>query len=259
MSYLMRSSSKFGICTAAFAALVLTAGMAAAQEPTLDIDPVECLPNQKNGLAAATVADVPAGGEVRLYFRRLNPIGSFYWVEMHPAADADRYWSAFPRPEDRRQEPLTDEWWQILADRDWVDGRDRAWFEDYFEDQQHELAEFYVSVHDASGIEVRKAATRLAEVWDAEDCETRLTLRESGWSQNLTIGETTQAQIDKPVFHWLCDGVVTRISSRGLWRADQYCRGCVVAGRLFPIASGAAGAVSASIIEHPAEASPTTP
>jgi len=246
------------------ATVIVAASMApaiAADVPTFDVSEVECLPLEQNRVLAATLGGLEGGDTARLYFRRLNPVGAFYYDAMAPAGTG-KFWTTFPRPEDRRQQPLTDEWWEILQTRDWmkVDGRDRDWLEDHLRDQDQEAAEYYVAVYDAAG-EVRgRSATFLTSV-RANDCFEQLTPKQSGWADNLTIGETSVAQANKEIFHWLCQGIVTRIDTEDILHPDEYCRACVVGlGFVPPLASVATGVVSGAIIEHPpSEASPRQP
>ena len=239
-----------------FGALVATS--ASGQPPSVAPGELECLPLEDNGALAATVRQQPGGSSVRLYFRRLNPVGAFYYDQMIASGNG-QYWSVFPKPEDREQNQLTDEWWEILKDRDWMKGRDRDWLEDWLQDQENEAAEYFVAVHDAAGARLSRSAMRLVEVREEQDCPTSLTAQEHGWSENLTVGETTEIQAGKQVFHWLCDGIVTRVDTQGVLRADEFCRACVVAllPRVSPAAAVAAGIVSVSIIEE--KASPTQP
>lgn len=194
------------------------------------VEELVCLPNEGNRAVRATLQSVPAGGSVRLYFRRLNPLGAFYYSRMRPEASGS-YWSVFPKPEARRQHSLTDEWWEVLATRDWIvsEGRDRQWLESWLEERDDEAVEYYVATYDAGGDLVERSDSQLVEVLDPRECEVELSERERGWAQNLTVGETTELQNGKPLFHWLCDGVVTRVSAAGILQPDMYCRACVVA------------------------------
>jgi hypothetical protein len=244
----------------AIVSLFLAAGTA-AQAPSVEVTEALCLPNEANALVTATVDPEVGGGSVRLYFRRLNPVGAFYWVGLKPAGEGD-YWGTFPKPEDREQPELDDEWWEVLQDRDWMKDRDREWLEDWLEDQKHEAAEYYISVYDAAGSELSRTETKLVQVLDTDECEeTIVDAQQYGWAQNLTVGETTEVQQGRQVFHWLCDGIVTRINWQDIMRPDEYCRACVVAFAPAIIGPAAAGLVSAAIIEHKpaAEASPEIP
>ncbi len=227
--------------------------------PEFDIEDLACLPLEANAAARARVTGLRGGDEVRLYYRRLNPVGAFYYGAMDPSADSE-FWATFPRPEDREQHELTEEWWEILKTRDWVNGRDFEWLEDYLREQSQEAAEFYLAVYDAAGKIRKRSKTLLVEVRE-NDCYQQLTPQQRGWAENLTVGETSVAQADKEVFHWLCYGIVTRIDTNDVLHPDEFCRACVVGlGFVPPLASVAAGVVSGSIIEHPpTEASPRQP
>lgn len=241
-------------------ASVLGAGAVAFAEERIGAAQLECLPNESTIAFSAQVApEIEASKQVRLYFRRLNPTGAFYWVRMN-AEGGGNYWTVFPKPEERKQQELTDEWWEILQDRDWAEGRDRDWLEDWLESQQFEAAEYYAAVVDVEGAEVARTPTRLVEVREYDDCRFGLSPFELGQSQNLTIGETTDFQRDKQVFHWLCDGIVSRVDPLGVLRPDGTCRSCVVAGWL-PIASAAGALVAGTTIEkrEPPRASDTQP
>ena len=217
---------------------IVVAGSAWAQ--TVSVASLECLPNEWNTVLTASVApDVRASDQVRLYFRRLNPTGAFYWVELN-AVGGGSHWIVFPKPEDRRQQQLTDEWWEILQGRDWMEGKDRDWLEDWLDGQDHEATEYHVAVTDSSGTETARSETMLAPVRDRDDCRMGLDPFQAGQADNLTIGETTEPQYGHEVFHWLCDGVVSRVDSEGILRGDEICRACVVATWLPVVPAGAA-------------------
>lgn len=240
--------------------LGIGAGEASASAQEITTAPLECLPNESTiGFSAQVAPEIDGSEQVRLYFRRLNRTGAFYWVQMNPKGDGD-YWVVFPKPEERNQQELTDEWWEILQDRDWAKDHDREWLEDWLEDQEHEAAEFYVAVADVTGAEVSRSETLLVEILNYEDCRFALDPFEVGQSQNLVVGETTDFQRGKEIFHWLCDGVVSRIDPVGVLRPDETCRSCVVAGWL-PIASTAGALVAGTTIEkrEPRRASDTQP
>ncbi len=213
-----------------------------AQPPAISVGGLACLPLEENTTLAAKVTPEIGGSSVRLYFRRLNPVGTFYFDEMIASGDGD-YWTVYPKPEDREQQQLTDEWWEILKDRDWMEGKDRDWLEDWLEDQENEAAEYFVAVHDAKDARLSRSDMRLVEVRDEDDCPTDMDEWQSGWAENLTVGETTEIQQGKPVFHWLCDGIVTRINFESVLRPDEFCRACVVAllPRLLPGAACRSG------------------
>ena len=245
--------------------LVIAAVSPVLAQPAIDVSPIACLPNEENAVLRATVSPEIGGASVRLYFRRLNPEGAFYYNTFHSAGDGN-YWTVFPKPEDRDQVHLYDDWWDAgLDERDWMEGRDREWLDEYLEERPHELAEYFVAVHDSSGERLGRSPLRLVEILDPDDCQQNLTEHERGWAENLTIGETREDQYGEQVYHWLCDGVVTRIDPEDVIRADEYCRACVVAllpGWVAPTAGALAGAALATQIvdssDDPA-ASPSRP
>lgn len=199
-----------------------------AQRPSVDVEESACLPAEGNAPITAEVSGASEGMRVQLYFRRLNPLGAFYYNRMFTAGGG-RYWSVFPKPERRSQPQLTEEWWRELQKRDWMEGRDRAWLEEWLRQQRHEAAEYYVAVISPDGKALSRSRLRLVGVSDPEDCPVELGPRERGWARNLTVGETTQLQLGNPVLHWLCDGIVSRIGANGVLRGDDFCRACVIA------------------------------
>lgn len=214
---------------------LLLAGSAAAA--TITVEALPCLPADATAVVRAQVppaVDGPAES-VRLYFRRLNPLGAFYYDFLWPAGGG-AYRGVLPIPERRDQEPLTDEWWEVLRSRDWMQlpGRDRAWLERWLADQDEEAAEVYVAVYDARGALVERSDVQLVPVRGDAACRPALTDRERGWAANLTVGETTDLQIARELFHWLCWGVVTRISPAGVLRADEVCRACIIGAEPAP-------------------------
>lgn len=229
----------------AVAASLLVAGTAVAQTVSFDVEQLECLPEEANQMVAATVKNLAGGDTVRAYFRRVNPEGAFYYVEMAATAK-DRYWAVLPKPEDREQQEITDEWWEeSLSTRDWLEGRERDDAEALFEGFENEAAEYYVAVYDAAGALRKRSDVQLVEVRERDDCEVSLAPVEEGFARNLTVGETTDLQRGKTVFHWLCDGIVTRQSSQGILRPDEFCRACVVAWLPAAVAGAAIGVVTA--------------
>jgi len=215
---------------------------------------------------------------VRLYFRRLNPIGDFYYTEMDSNGGGN-YWATFAKPEDREQERfieedegpdedrdrdderwVSDNWWPRLESRDWMQGRDRDWLEDWLESLENEAAEYYVAVYDGAGKALSRSKLRVTEV--REECDAPLSEMQDGYAENMTVGETVTNQEGREVFHWLCDGIVTRRDSDGILRPDEICRACVVAfwrpAAIIPLVAGAV--VAGGIIEdEPPEASPSRP
>jgi hypothetical protein len=145
--------------------------------------------------------------------------------------------------------------------RDWMELLDDRALEEWLEELVYEPAEYYAALYDGYGNRVAESALRVVQVVD--DCPTTLTLQQEGLAQNLTIGETADWQVGEQVFHWACDGVVSRVDRSGIWRGDEICRGCVVAwwNRAPILVPAAAAAVVTGIIllEEDEPASPFQP
>ena len=111
--------------------------------------------------------------------------------------------------------------------RDWLGQMDDETFQNWLEQLENEPAEYFVSVHDANGLQLARSPTQVTEV--RENCRVDLSPQERGEAENLTIGETAHWQRDEEVFHWLCAGIVTRIDPTNVLRGDGICRACVIA------------------------------
>jgi hypothetical protein len=246
-----------------FGVVAVLPAIAAAQAPTIDVGQVDCLPQGGNAVATATVTgSADAGSTVRLYFRRMNNlVEDFYYVEMQPSGGGE-WWATFPRPENAKlpEKRLRDRdqdawaaWWKAKEasdDRDPNDDlddqvirerasrgkqQDRSWMtpqtdeqlQDWLESLANEPAEYYAALVDPTGRELAKSAMHASMV--RSDCRVQLTPPQIGYARNLTIGETAAWQENEEVFHWQCEGIVTRIDDQGILRADQDCRACVVA------------------------------
>jgi hypothetical protein len=248
-------------------ALAAVPTLALAQAPRVAVDAVRCLPVEGHAVVTARVANEPGGSTVRLYFRRLHQeVEDFYYVEMAPRGGG-QYWAALPKPADeeldveRLAETDNDEerdnpwaaWWlakersddrdpnddlneKIIEERatlgkrvgrDWMLALDLDELQDYLEDLENESAELYAIVVDPTGRELARSPMTAALV--TEDCRVSLTAEERGRANNLVIGETAPWQVGKGVFHWLCDGIVSRIDARRVLRVDDVCRGCAIA------------------------------
>jgi hypothetical protein len=241
--------------------------VAQAQTPTVTIEALECLPVSGFTPVFARVGSEPAGAQVRLYFRRAHEeVEDFYYVVMEPTGDG-RYYAVLPKPADEEFErreienPQTEEqqsnleaaWWlekEESADRDPNDDLDRKTIEErasvgrqqrrdwltatniveldrWLKRAENEPAEIFVAVVSANGQMLAKTA--MQGIYVRKDCRAQLTPKEEGFAYNLVIGETAPWQGSEPVFHWLCDGIVTRIDHLGIKREDEFCRACVVA------------------------------
>ena len=88
-----------------------------------------------------------------------------------------------------------------------------------------EPIEYYATLHDRNGDELAGSRTEIAPV--TSDCQTAAaSLR--GRETSLIVGETASWQQDIGLYHWLCDGVVTRIDPAGVLVNDGTCRNPVV-------------------------------
>lgn len=80
--------------------LSAAAAIGSAQQPTITLGPLPCLPQKSNGVLTATITPEVPGSTARLYFRRFNvEVEDFYYVEMEPAGGGG-YWATFPIPTD---------------------------------------------------------------------------------------------------------------------------------------------------------------
>lgn len=233
----------------------------------VEADPIDCLPIGENGAAYATVDNNVPDTTVRLNFRRMHDIvEDLYWVRMKPAGQG-RYWGVMPKAEDRevqrhdvieqradvQEETAWAEWWREKdssdhrdpnseldtdlirerasqgkqIERDWLGEMDDETFQAWLEQLENEPAEYFVSVHDHNGEELARSRTRVTEVKD--NCRVDLTPEQLGEAENLTVGESAYWQRDESIFHWLCDGIVSRIDPTNVKRGDGICRACVVA------------------------------
>lgn len=172
-------------------------GQSAAQEaqdriqgPVIQLDEVQCVPRNDNGLVRATLRPEVGGADVRLYFR-WDDHGEFYYVIMD-AAGAGRYWATPPKPTD----------------------------------ENHQV-EYYVAVVTPEGSVLGRSEPQVAPV--TGDCDVALDPAERGMAENLVVGETVVEQQGQQVLGFLCDGIISRIGPTGVLRADGICRRCIVA------------------------------
>jgi hypothetical protein len=208
-----------------FAACLLLAGLAgvtAAEAQSVSVLKPDCLPMEENGVVRATGTTSGPGQSLRLYFR-WKEHEDFYWVTME-AEPGGKFWAIPPKPEKR-----------------------------------NEHVELYGAVVDPTGKVVARSEPLMAKVTD--DCRVQLSDKERGVAENMTIGETSPKQQGKKVLAFLCDGVVTRINSAGVRRADEVCRACVIAwwqrkGVIVPATAGIVGIV---VTDDDPEPSPARP
>jgi hypothetical protein len=114
-----------------------------------------------------------------------------------------------------------------LEPRHWLTSLDDPTLQRWLQQLENEPTEFFAAVYDSEGRRVARSRTQVVEV--KEECEVELTPQQEGESENLTVGETAGWQRGENVFHWLCDGIVTRVDPYDVLRADESCRGCVIA------------------------------
>jgi hypothetical protein len=204
-----------------FAAGLLFAGAAAARAQTISVEKPSCLPMEENGVLRGT-ATAATGLSPRLYFR-WREHEDFYWVALEAEAGG-RFWAIPPKPEKR-----------------------------------NEHVEYYAALVDPAGKAVARSESQIVKV--TSDCKVKLNEKERGVAENLTVGETSPKQQGKKVLAFLCDGVVTRINSAGVRRADEVCRSCVIAfwQRKAIVAPLAAGFVGIVVTDDGPEPSPSRP
>ena len=100
-------------------------------------------------------------------------------------------------------------------------------FETWLDTLEYEPVEYFAAVFGPTGEQIAKSPMMIGEVRSESDCDVVLTPAQMGEAQNLVVGETAAWQRGKPVYHWLCDGVVTRVDPEGVKRPDETCRTCV--------------------------------
>jgi hypothetical protein len=222
----MRASSVLALS----AAVLLLAGgsltvprqaVAQAPLPTITVEQVQCFRTGDNQVVNASTRGEPAGATQRLYFQ-WSDHPYYYWVDFEHdvAGGPGRYWVTPPRPESRNHE-----------------------------------VEYYGTLLDGAGREVARSAVLKSKV--TSDCKIKLTLQQLGAAANLTIGETSTRQQNDRVNGFECYGVVTRVNTENVKRADEKCRTCVVAWwqrkeLLIPVAGAAGvGAITAIVLDKP--------
>jgi hypothetical protein len=163
---------------------VLWSAAALAAPPSLTPAIPGCLPAEGNGVISLQVKPENGWSSVRLYFRK---VGSpfFYFLEMR-SAGSGVYWAVLPRPDDTTT-----------------------------------AVEVRLSVKDADGNETTTAVQKIPVT---TSCDTVLTLEQSRYAQNLVVGETMENQAGLVLTGFLCDGVISRIDSRGMLKPDESCR-----------------------------------
>lgn len=206
------------------AALLLAsfAGVTAARAQSVNLEKPDCLPVEENGVVRATGATSGPGQSPRLYFR-WKEHEDFYWVAME-AEPGGKLWAIPPKPEKR-----------------------------------NENIELYGALVDPTGKVVARSQPLIVPV--TKDCKVQLSEKELGVAENMTVGETSPKQQGKKVLAFLCDGVITRVNSAGVRRADEICRACVIAwwqrkAVIIPVTAGLVGII---VTDDDPEPSPARP
>ena len=194
-------------------------------------------------------------------------VEDLYFVNMLPSDEPSRFWGMLPRPENRKPDrhEITRQrdkivesnrwaaWWRVkeassnrnptgdlddgkiyerasrgkLIERHWMSLLNDENFEEWLDNLAYEPVEYFVALAGASGQTIAQTPMMVGEVQSQSACEVELTPEQLGEAANLVVGETAPWQIGEPVFHWMCDGVVTRIGANNVKRADESCRTCV--------------------------------
>jgi len=212
---------------AVFLAAGLGGGLGAgiAAAQSIKVDQAACFKFGDNQVVHASTAGEPAGSSARLYFQwRDHP--AYYWVDFERDGPG-RLWGIPPKPETRNGE-----------------------------------IEYYGVLLDALGREITRSPAIVSKV--TADCPVKLTPQQYGAAQNLTVGETSSNQPKNRVLGFLCDGIVTRVDTRNVKRADEICRTCVVAWwarkeLLIPVIGAAAATGITTVVLDQPEPSPSRP
>jgi hypothetical protein len=165
-------------------AAILWSAPALAASPILTPTIPGCLPAEGNGVISLQILPENGWSSVRLYFRKTGS-AVFYFLEMRFAGNGV-YWAVLPRPDDTTT-----------------------------------AVELQLSVKDADGNET---FTPIRQVPVTAFCDAALTPEQSRYAQNLVVGETAENQAGLVLTGFLCDGVISRIDSRGTLKPDESCR-----------------------------------
>ena len=210
------------------AGLLALAATASAQTPRVLVGDVPCIPDGGNAVVPAAAAPVPAGAEVRVYFRRQG-YGDFYWVPAQPQdGTAGAYSGVLPIPE-----------------------------------PDNDLAEVYAAVYGANGLPL--AQSRVKPVPVKADCRVELDTEQQALAAHMLVGETALGQMYRKLAWWKCEGVSERQNVRGERRDDEACAPVPVwwqrPALLVPFVVAGGGVVTAVVIddEPPVDVSPSQP
>ncbi len=142
-----------------------------------EIEPIftTCLPVGDHGLVEAQLEPPTGWSSVRVYFRDAET-EAFYFMEMRGEADG-RFWAMLPIPE--------------------IDT---------------EMVDMYFVATNAEG-SVQGSSVQAVPVLDG--CRQDISVEQVEFSENLVVGETTEAQAGKKVLRFKCDHIVSRIAIDG--------------------------------------------
>jgi hypothetical protein len=243
------------------------AQVAQAQGPTVSVERVECIPAGANAVFRASVENDQPGTTTLLFFRRMHDIvEDLYFVQMYPEGEG-KLWAVMPKAEKRKLdrheiEQRRDDvskshpevtWWRAKESsehrnpnqdldqdeireranvgkgepRDWMNTLSDQEFETWLDSLEYEPVEYFVATFGATGDLLARSPMMVGDVRSESQCRVDLTPEQLGEAQNLIVGETAPWQRGKPVFHWLCDGVIARVGPDGVKRMDTSCRTCV--------------------------------
>ncbi len=227
--------------------LFAVAPIAWAQIPSLEVEPLECLPKDGNrNLEVRTEpTELPDGWEMRNYFRRQDH-GNFYYVP------------TYPYEQDQRPDLLDADTGEVLIEKYWT-----QWGVFPKPLDENVSAEYYVSIHNAEGQAVAQSETQLVPVTD--DCDEDMIESQRDFADELVIGETVVDQQGKKVIWWQCDGMDTRIGIAGDVREDRSCFPAIIWWQnpklIIPLAVVGVGGITAVIVDDGDETptSPSTP
>ncbi len=102
-----RKSARHSVVGVALFGAILVAPMAAQ---TITVTPTACVPlepfhdESNHAVVSATVGELPANSEVRLYYRRMHHIVEDFYYTIMQTDSQDNYWGVLPDPEDREPE-----------------------------------------------------------------------------------------------------------------------------------------------------------
>jgi hypothetical protein len=180
----LRRSTMRAYVLPVLAALCLAAA-ATAQPARVLLADVACINESGHTLVQGAAAPLPAGGEVRFYFRRQGH-GDFYWVPGQSTDQQGVFWGVLPVPE-----------------------------------PDNDVAEVYAALYGPTGMPLAQSRVRSVPV--RGDCPVELDERQQAESRAMTVGETTLGQKLRKLAWWRCDGLRTRIDVRGERRDDDTC------------------------------------